>query len=73
MTLHKCMPRGVIVKNYLLSLILMLPISIFVVAQDNEAEDEVEEEIEYYEEDEEGGSNGETTRKLQEVKNKRTE
>ena len=45
MTLHKCMPRGVIVKKYLLSLILMLPLSIFVVAQDNEAEDEVEEVV----------------------------
>ena len=45
MTLHKCMPRGVIVKKYLLSLILMLPLSIFVVAQDNESEDEVEEVV----------------------------
>ena len=32
-------------KKYLLSLILMLPLSIFVVAQDNEAEDEVEEVV----------------------------
>ena len=32
-------------KKYLLSLILMLPLSIFVVAQDNESEDEVEEVV----------------------------
>ena len=36
---------GEIVKKYLLSLILMLPLSDFVVAQDNEAEDEVEEVV----------------------------
>ena len=39
------MPRGVIVKKYLLSLMLMFPLSFFVVAQDNEAEDEVEEVV----------------------------